>query len=152
MSANIVKRLANVFDIVEHWDFLKEAMEGLNKKARATYEPESFFYMLSKVASKGTDGLVVVLTSKNDKPLGFGCAFVATDFHGDDCFYVWAAFSTGKCRTTLTELQQACEDYARAIGQRVVKTATPRINHGADRLFCDILGYRREFTTYRKDI
>jgi hypothetical protein len=152
MPDNKLVRLHNAIDIVDNWDFLKESMEGLNKKARANYNDIKFFEMLCKVARMNKDGLIVILKSKNDKPLGFGCAFVATDFNGDDCFYVWAAYSTGKYHHCLTELQQACEDYARSIDQRVIKTATPRTNHAADRLFCDILGYRREFSTYRKDI
>ena len=149
---NEILRLKSAFELVEHWDFLKEAMEGLNKKARGNYNAESFFCMLTKVVDKGEDGLVVILQNKNGKSLGFGCAFTATDFNGDDCFYVWAAYSSGKCFTTLTELQQYCEDHARKIDVRVIKTATPRRNLGADRLFCDTLGYKKEFVTYIKTI
>lgn len=149
VSTNIVERLHTVEDVVKNWPFLLECMQGLNKKARADYTSESFFFTLIKAIQLGVHGLVVVLKNAEDIPLGFGCAFAATDFHGEQCFYVWATYSTGVCRTTLSELMEKCEEYARAIHFSVIKLSTPRINGAADRLF-EGLGFEQEFLTYKK--
>lgn len=147
-SSNKLVRLHSAYDIAQFWTFIKEAQVGLMRKARAKWDEEKFFNMLTRVTLKGDDGLVLMLTSKNDKPLGVGCAFVAEDFDGNECFYVWATYSNGKCHTCLSELLDACKQYARGIGQKVIKMASPRINGGARRLFCDELGFTRESIVY----
>lgn len=153
-SSNLVVRLTNAYDIVKHWPFLLAAMTALNdpRRARANFTPESFFNMLNRVASLGEDGLVCLLTSKNHKPLGFGCGFTAEDFNMDRCFYVWQAYSNQRCQTALSELLGFCASHARTLGHSKIKTSTPRMSGAADRLFEDVLGFRREFFTYTKDI
>jgi len=129
-------------------------MHQLNdqRRARANYTPESFFNMLTKVATMGEQGLICLLTSKNDKPLGFGVGFSAVDFNGDACFYVWAAYSNAKCKTTLNELLSACEMHAKTLEFNSVKMATPRITGAAFRLFEERLGFSREYITFKKNI
>lgn len=147
-STNKLVRLHSAFDLAQHWPFIQESREGLVKKARARWTEEEYFNMLTRVTLMGDQGLVLLLTSKNDKPLGIGCAFVATDFDGNDCFYVWSVYSSGKCHTCLSELLNACKEYAKSVGSTVVKMATPRRNEAARRLFEDTLGFSREATIY----
>lgn len=153
-STNEIVRITNAYSVIEHWPFFLEGMTQLNdpRRARANYTPDKFFNMLSKVAELGDRGLLCLLTSKKGKPLGFGCAFAAMDFMGDECFYVWAAYSNSKCATALTELLDACENYAKFHGHTTLKTATPRITGAAYRLFEARLGFSREFITFRKDL
>jgi hypothetical protein len=151
-SSNKIVRLFSAIDLARHWPFIQESREGLVKKARARWSEEEYFNMLTRVTNMGVDGLVLLLTSKNDKPLGIGCAFVGVDFDGNECFYVWATYSNGKCHTCLSELLNACKEYARSIGQKVIKMASPRINGAAKQLFCDTLGFRREAIIYTLDV
>lgn len=153
-STNLVVRLTSAYDIAENWDFLLLTMEELcdPRRARAKYTAESWFNMLCRVTTLGADGLVCLLTSKNGKPLGFGCGFSAEDFDLNKCFYVWQAYSNGKCHTALSEMLGYCESYARTLGHKKVKTATPRLNGAADRLFTETLGFDREFFTYTKNL
>lgn len=154
LSTNRLVRITNEHQLLEQWPFFLRGMHELNdpRRARAGYSAESFFCELVKIVQLGRHGLVCVLTSKNGKPLGFGAGFTAEDFHGDQCFYVWQAYSNSKCRTALSELQSACDEYARAIGHKVVKTATPRLTQSAVRLFTDVLGYSQEFFTFKKTL
>lgn len=153
-STNRVVRLLDAYAIAKHWPFLESAMLALNdpRRAKAGYSPEQFFNMLVRVTLLGNDGLVCLLTSKNGKPLGFGCGFSGEDFNFARCFYVWQAYSNQKCSTALSELLSFCESYARTLGHDCVKTSTPRMSGAADRLFEDILGFKREFYTYSKSI
>jgi hypothetical protein len=153
-TTNKVKVLTTVDEILEHWSFFYEAMVALNdpSKARANYTPEEFFNMLVKCTQLGREGLVLVLTSKNGKPLGCGCAFTGTDFCGETCFFVWAAYTTGRCTTALQELMSYAEDYARHIGHKNFRMSTPRINGAAFRLFEDKLGFRRDYITFKKSL
>lgn len=152
-SSNRLVELKTVYDLVGHWNFLQEGMTALNdqKRARANYNAESFLTMLTKVTLM-PEGIVLLLTSKNGKPLGFGCAFSATDFNGDSCFYVWCVYSNGRCHTCLSELQSHCEDFARRFGHTNIKIATKRNTAAAIRLFEGTLGYAREFLTFCKKL
>lgn len=153
-TTNQIVKLTNAYEIVENWKFLLSVMEELNdpRRARAGYNAETWFNMLCRVACLGKHGLVCILTSKNGKPLGFGCGFSAEDFDMNRCFYVWQAYSNGKCHTALSEMLGYCESYARTLGHSKVKTATPRLNGAADRLFTETLGFDREFYTYTKTL
>lgn len=151
-TSNQVVRLTDPFTLVEQWDFLKSAMDGLNEKSHADYTPEKFFNTLIRITSLGEHGLVCLLQNAKGVNLGFGCGFSACDFDFQHCFYVWQAFSTGKCRTTLSELLRFTEQHAKRLGHSSIKIATRRMNHGADRLFQDILGFKREFYLYRKSL
>lgn len=153
-SQNSVLRLHNPFDIVQHWKFLESAMVALNdsRRSRAGYTPEKFFNTLTRVASQGEHGLVCLLQNAKGLNLGFGCGFSACDFDFDHCFYVWQAYSSGQCKTTLSELLAFTERHAKTLGHEKIKIATRRMNHGADRLFQDVLGFKREFYLYRKSL
>lgn len=151
-STNQPHRLHNAYDVQANWPFLKEAMDGLNDKARAGYTVEAFFAMLIKVVGLKDDGLLLMLKSKNGKPLGVGVSFSAMDFSGESCFYVWAAYSNSKCKTTLSELLEHTSEFARARGHKLIKMSTPRINPAADRLFVDTLGFTKAAVVYSKTI
>ena len=153
-STNHCVRLNSAYEIVQHWPFLLEAMAALNafRRANAGYTAETFFDMLVRVASMNQDGLILLLQSKNNKNLGMGCAFTAVDFCGDACFFVWGAYTTGKCPTALKELLENCETYARSIGQKKLKMSTPRNTGSAIRLFETKLGFSREATTFAKQL
>lgn len=152
ITSNVVERLETPYDIVRNWEFLLKAMNELREKARADYTPETWFKMLCRVTALNHDGLICILKSKNNKKLGFGCGFSAEDFDMNKCFYVWQAYSTGQCHTTLSELLAFCEGYAVKIGHTKVKTSTPRMTGAADSLFTQTLGFDREFYTYTKNV
>lgn len=154
-TTNRILRLTSAFDIVKHWGFFNEARLALNdpSKARESYTELEFFNMCTKATNlPNDDGFVVMLTSKNGKPLGCGVAFAAEDFNGKRCFYVWCTYTNGKCTTALQELLHHAERHARSLGYREIKMSTRRINGGAMRLFEDKLGFEREFVAFTKSI
>lgn len=154
MSSNKVIRLTHPYEVLNHWPFFLEGMEALNSPtgAKGEYTPETFLQMLLKVIDKGDEGLVLLLTSKNDKPLGFGVCFVGEDILGDRCLFVWAGYTSGRYKGTMLEMCQYAEEYARAIGITVLRAASKRITGAAMRLFERAWGFKREFIHFRKDI
>lgn len=153
-SSNKVVRFRNPLDVFRHWNFLNEAREALNdpRRSRENYSELDFLNMVIRAVNMGELGFVVMLTSKNDKPLGFGVAFDAQDFNQQSCFYVWAVHTTGRCPTALRELLHAAEAHARILGHKSLKMASRRIGGGAFRLYEDHLGFRREFVAFTKEL
>lgn len=153
-SGNRYVRFRTAYQLVEKWDFFEEARKGLNNPhgARCNYTSEKFFNMMTRTTLMDEKGLVLMLTSKNGKPLGCGVAFAAQDFEGESCFYVWTCYTSGKCRSTLHDLLEYTSAYAKHLGFDAIKLATPRITGGAFRLFEDKLGFKRSFIAFTRKI
>lgn len=153
-SHNRFKRFTTAYELIDYWPFFAEACQGLNDPhgARRNYSEEYFFNMLTRVCLMEDRGLVLMLTSKNGKPLGCGVAYGATNFDFESCFYVWATYTNGRCPTALKELLQYAEAYARHLGYDAVKMGTPRINGASFRVFEQKLGFKRDFIAFTKPI
>jgi hypothetical protein len=153
-SGNKFIRFRTAYELVEHWKFFREACDGLNDPhgARRNYSIEYFFNMLTRVCLMEEKGLVLMLTSKNGKPLGCGVAFGAQNFDFENCFYVWATYTNGRCPTALKELLHYAEAYARHLGFDAIKMGTPRINGASFRVFENKLGFKRDFIAFTKSI
>jgi hypothetical protein len=151
---NDIVEIRTIDDLLEYWVFLKQGMVALNdpRGAKATYTDDTFLQLLLKVFGMDEAGLIVVLQSKNGKPLAFGICFEAVDIMEERCFFVWAAYTNGKYKGGLQELCKYAETYARKRGIRCLKAATKRICGANIRLFERGWKFRREFMTFRKDI
>lgn len=147
--------LANLQDAQKWWPFLFEGLNSLNDPhgARGDMEPLQFFQMvLHAISCHPTNGGVGVLTSKNDKPLGYGIILNNTEPYCRKSAVVYAVYSNGKCPTTTVELLTNAESWARSQGYCDLQACSRRINGAAIRLFEKKWGFRRACLVFRKEL
>jgi hypothetical protein len=152
---NKFTRLTDPLEVLNHWEKLfLPGMLALNdpRGAKAEYTPESFYKLLQNVTGMRDKGLVLMMTSKNDKPLGFAIAFETLDWMGERCMYLVEIFNSGKYQNGAIDMITYVENYARGLGLKEVKAATRRINGGGLRLFERKWGFVREYLTFKKEL
>jgi len=147
-------RFTTAKEVIDNYNFFESGMVALNdpKGAKSNYTSESFFLMLMRVINAGDLGLVLLLTSKRNKPLGFGVAMASSDVEGVKCLYILEFFSNGKFKDTRQVLLQAAEQHARSLGLNKLRASTRRINGCGFRLFEGVWGFKREFVTFTRDV
>jgi hypothetical protein len=152
-QANITNKFVEVKtldDIQRFWPFFLEGLGDLNDphKGRGDLTPESLFKQILHAIS--ADGLVLVLTSKNDKPLAFVIAREDTEPLCVKSLLVYAAYSSGKCATAQQEGQAYMENWARDRRFVEIHAFSRRINGSAIRWFTKKCGFKQVCIGFKK--
>lgn len=155
INGNKLCLIESVEQLLGFWKFFQEGLESLNDTigTREKVTSDSFFKLLIHVISKNPGfGIIGVLTSKNDKPLGFGVAFNDTDIGLTKSAVVYAVYSNKRCPTTVKELQDIAETWARENGFHKLHACSRRLNGSVMRLFEKKWGFHRTAIIFEKDL
>ena len=155
MNGNQIKPI-NTFELfTEYWPFL---LDGL-KVLRATIggnQPdltsEEFFKMLLMMALEKERGVILLLESKNGKPLGYIAIHDITGYFAAKRVNVYAIYSNSKCASTLSELNIAGRKWGKTNGYKYVQAASFRFTGAAQRLFERKLGLKQRFIVYESEV
>lgn len=140
--------------LLEAWPFLLEGLGTLNdpQGGRGNIEPERFFKILLRVAlGDPEEGAVVVLTSKNDKPLGYIVFLNNTTPFDKKTLLVYAIYSNNKMAGTAKVLSVEMKRWARQHGFAKATAASFRLTGSAVRWFRR-LGFQRKCIGFEYNI
>ena len=153
-SSNRIVVIQDPLTLIENWPFIREGYKALADPngAKVKCTEETFFRQMLKAVSLNKDSGLAMIVSKNNKPLAFVCFLSVINFDEEHHLFVWCSYSTGKCRTAMTELIAWGEQLAKRCGATSIKAVSPRINGSAFRLFERIWGFKRENITFTKEI
>ena len=150
---NKVCILHTVEEVLTHWEFFLQGLEVLNDPngARGDMSPGKFFQMLIHVATAPDDhGFVLLMTSSNDKPLGFCTVMDGTDIFHDKRIalgqLMWSSKkSPGLGRDMIIHMLKICKK----LGWDELQCDTRRNTGAAKRLFEKVLGFQFCHTAYK---
>lgn len=141
--------------IIANWEFFLEGLSQLNNPqgARGDVNHEAFLKLTLAVADKGLDfGLVALLTSCNDKPLGFGIMYENTEPFCERSAIVYAVYSNKKCPTATSELLAHGEEWARKHGIKHLHACSRSFSGARFRLFEKHWHFRRTCVVFTKPL
>ena len=142
-------------ELLAHWPFLLEGLAVLRNPqgARGDISPETFFRICMHTVDKGmTYGLVALLTSTNDKPLGFGVMFENTEPGCQKSAIVYAVYSNKKYKHASKELLSFAEGWSRANDFKQIQACSRRFSGAAFQLFEQNWGFRRACVVFTKAV
>jgi len=145
--------LRSLEEVLANWAFFLEGLEVLNNPqgARGDVSPDAFLKLVLNVVAEGTSfGIVALLTSKNDKPLGYGICFDNTEPYCEKSALIYAAYSNRKAPHTARELLSHCEIWAKEQGFKHLHACSRRFNGAAFRLFEDVWKFSRACVVFTK--
>lgn len=156
-NGNILEVVKTQTALIEEWPFYLEGLVSMNDPRRANMRetPDVFLKMMSRIVacSKTDDGCLVVVRSKNGKPLGFGAAFNATgDFSRIKILFIYAVYSNGKNAKTVSDLMEWCEGFAKEHEYNALQAVTGRFSGAAFRWFEGKFGFRRKSLIFQKEL
>jgi len=137
------------------WPFLAGGLSKLNETGvnGDGVTAETFLKVILRVLAYGPDfGRVTILVNRADKPLAFGVVFDNSERFGKKTALVYAAYSTGKCATAITELRQEAERWANSHGFEELHAVSLRINGATFRIFERLWGFRRSAVIFKKTL
>lgn len=140
-------------EVIEWWPFILSGLDALNDTsgARANMSANDLFRVAVSTALGDPDrGLVLILASKNDKPLSYIIATENTDLYGPRTLVAWAAYTNRKCATALKDNLDILEKWARHAGFEELQAQSRRMNGSAMRLFERRWGFTRHCITFKK--
>lgn len=149
-TSNKIVVLNSINAVCDMWPFMLTGLEELRKpsKAREATTPTDFLATLMRIVTSHS-GVIMVLTSKNNKPIGF----VVAQQSVERCsIQLVAAFINDKCPDALMELRDALEEWSREHGFKEIRAYTRRINGSAMRWYEKRLGFQREFVGFVKTL
>jgi hypothetical protein len=140
---------------MEYWPFIVEGLPVLNELAKSQDKiaPETLFNVaLNSATLSESDGLVVVITSKNDKPLMWGIVFNNTVIFKPKSCAVYAVYSNGKAPKVMSYALSYLESWARHHDYKRIQAFSPCMNGSRFRLFEHVWKFTREAVVFRKDL
>ena len=152
----VVRELTTVKEIFEHWEFFLEGLSELNKLPRESdrLTPESLLktVLFAADATARGNGLVLLVTSSNGKPLFWGVGLNNTAMFKSPTFVVFAVYSNKKAKGVVTFAMEYLEKWAKAKGYSQLQAFTPSFNGSRIRLFEDVWKFRRSAVLFTKDL
>jgi hypothetical protein len=150
-TGNFVEVIDTYDKLIEHWDFLLEGLE----KVRAgcidnipDVSNEEFFKTVLKISCEPHLGLVIILKSKNGKPLGYLVLIDTTAMFRPKTLTVYMIYSSGLCPSAFAELRFEGDCWARKNGFVKLQALSyrlkplPRRTGAVQRFFNKTLGLR----------
>ena len=123
--------------VLKHWPFLLGSLAELNETIKDTpISTDSFLRVHLDIAVGKIYGKIFLLTSKNDKPLGFVSAFESTSVYGPGpVLWVYAIYSNDKKAGVPKILFSRLEEWAKDHGFVEIQTQSGRTS-GASIRWC----------------
>lgn len=142
-----------------NWTFLLEGLEQVRADCPDNVPDvtnEAFFKTLLKLSTEPWLGYVIILKSKNGKPLGFMVMVDTTGMFQPKTLTVYIAYTNAKCPSTMAELRYEAEMWARSHEYEKVQALSyrvkpmPRLSGAVRRYFNRTLGLRERFVVFEK--
>ena len=151
-QGNKIVTVSGFRDLLEKWEFLLQGFLAVQANCHENLpdiDADQFFRTLIRVSEDPTLGTILLLTSKNDKPLGYIVLIDVTELYESKVCNIFIAYSNGKCPSTITELRHEGAIWAKSHGfsrcRAVSFRVTPlpaRISGAVRRYFSKTLGLR----------
>lgn len=139
-------------EVLDLKEFFLEGLRVLNdpQGGRGNVRKESYFQVILQTAlGRISDGIVMLMTSVNDKPLGFVVLLNCTPPGGERTAFCYAVYSNGKCHGASYQMLEMVDKWARTYEYRQIQAASRRMTGSAVRLF-DRWGFKPEAFLFRK--
>lgn len=149
---NFVSQITSVDQVLKLWPFFNLGLEELRKpsKARETTTTREFLASLMRIVTGDpSSGIIMVLNSKNAKPIGFVVGSRGADHTS---MQIVAAYVSDKCPDAIEDLRNALELWCKERGYTELRAYTRRINGSAMRWYENRLGFKREFVGFVKQL
>lgn len=129
--------LDSVEKIIEHLAFISDGWEAFKKPPLNCNIPlNAYFQLVFRVAHGNPDNnLLILLTSKNDKPLGYSIVFNDSQLGLPKSCIWFYYYSNGKCNTVAIESSNFIEAWARKRGYKEIHSQSFRMSGAAIRGF-----------------
>lgn len=144
--------------LLDRWEFLLEGLQAVQANCKDNLPDvtsDQFFKTLAKVAFEPELGVIILLTSKNAKPLGYIVLVDNSELFGPKVVCIYIAYSNGKCASTIAELRHEGLRWAkeqgfekcRAYSYRI-KPTPARMSGAVRRYFSKTLGLRERCVVF----
>jgi hypothetical protein len=147
--------LTKIQEVFTHWPFFLEGLGQLNTLVGCMdpiTEEVLLKTLLHAVDRYPRDGLVVVVTSKNDKPLLWGVALNNTALFKPRSCVVYAVYSNNKAAGVVSSAIQCLEQWARENEYVNIQAFSPSFNGSRIRLFERSWKFRRAAIMFTKKL
>ena len=150
-----VEHISTLEHLLECKDFLYEGWGKLQEKSvgNGNVTWDEFMQLVVAVAlSPEAEGTVLVMRSKNEKPLLFMVAYNDSVTSREHCLFIYAGYSTGRCQAATTAAWMYLHSWAKDRGFMKLRAQSRRLNGAAMRWFKRKLGFRPTALMFEKEI
>ena len=151
---NILLYINTLELFLEWWPFLLEALPLLNRTnvGSEKVSADRYFSVLTREAlGPPSDGVVIVLASKNTKPLGFVVLLNNTAPFSPKTALCYAVYSNNKCATAVRQLDRETKGWCTLHGYKKMVAAS-RMIHGATVRWFKNRGFERDCLVFRRTV
>jgi len=145
----------DVESLIKEIDFVIEGYHQLMKLGPNKFyiSLKDYLQLLFKTVTKDpTDGCVMVVKSKNDKPLGYFVLFNNTAPGCPSSCVIYAGYSTNRYIGLAEDGMTLAEAWARRNGYKQIQALSPRMAGAAMRFFKRKLGFTPMSIIFKKDL
>lgn len=159
--ANKLLRVESYAKLVHYWDFFLEGLTAVRNDSQDNMPGvgnEEFFKTLISLATGERNGTILLLTSKNGKPLGYMVLIDVTLPYGEKTINCYLAYTNRKCPSTMQELRFEGERWSRENGFKRLQAISyrvkpmPRLSGAIRRYFNRTLGLRERCVVFEAEI
>lgn len=150
-----VVEIRTVEQVLDYWKFFFEGLEELNlllKPVDAISAKVLLQTLLHSIDLHQSQSLLVVITSKNDKPLLWGLIFDNTVLFKPKSCVVYAVYSNNKAKGLIQYGLRIAEKWARENHYKTMQAFCPKMNGSRFRLFEKVWGFQRHSMVFQKDL
>lgn len=152
----IFVELQTVSDLMTFMPFLNEGLEAGNKyqvREEHHISSEQFLKQLLQVVARPEDDRLILLATKDNKPVGFIINFRASKpFVERRIVHCYMAYATNDCSNIMTGLLSYGVDWAKRHGYKEITCQTARNSGAAWRLFEKRWKFERVATVFSRMI
>lgn len=150
-----VVHVTTVPQLLEHWGFIRAGWQELalaNKARTGLTESECLTMMLRVLTLGPDDGLLVIFTSQNDKPLGYMAVMNDSETPERRTALIYLGYSTGKYLNAPVVATEYVEQWAKDRGFSELHAQSRRLSGAAMRLFRKKLGFEPMAVVFSKKL
>ena len=154
-NGNYIQKIDTFDSFQQNWPFLLEGLAVLRSSIGGNMPDmteDEFFKMLLMMALEPERGIIMMLCSKNGKPLGYIAIHDITNWYAPKRANVYAIYSNSKCPSTLTELAFEGRKWGKEQGFKYVQACSFRFTGAAQRLFERKLGLHQRYIVYESEV
>jgi hypothetical protein len=150
-----IEQLVTIDKLLEYKDFLYEGWQQLNKIVSngEVASWEEFMHVALQIVCSNPDlGSVLVMYSKNRKPLAFSLAYDDSVTEHDRSLFIYAFYASSKCISARATGWEYVQMWAKKRGYTKIRAQSRRLNGAAMRWFKRKLGFRPIAIMFEKEI
>lgn len=155
MSDEKVVQVESLDKLLAQWPFVLSGLESLNATldGEELVDTEAFFRVHLDIAAGHRRGAIFLLTSKNDKPLGFVTAHDATSaYRRSRTLWVYCIYSNDKKQGAAKMLFDRVEKWGRDEGFTEIRSESARTSGASIRWCRSTFGLQLSKMVFRKSL